>query len=301
MEINSPKEFIQQMREMLKFMEKIHNQEYKIPVSPETKTEQLKDFTELRMILKSSIWPKAVEDDQILSGEDSKTKIEKAIMGLISLIKNEFENKNILDLECEDGLYAKTAVENLYAKKTVGYSKKNTWEKFSNDNVILTTDWEIVKSNAPYDIIYANDAIDHSEDFDKILENTKELKSEKTRIYIRCHPWCSRHGAHLHTQLNKAFAHVVFSEEELQIMGLKTKFTHRLLDPLTSYRKLFQKVGYTILSEEIIKTTVEPFFYKNDRILRRIAEKWQTMTGFSNSNKFPREYMEIEAVDYILI
>lgn len=289
------------MREMLKFMEKIHNQEYKIPVNPETKAEQLKDFTELRLILKSSIWPKAVEDDQILSEEDSKSKNEKSVMSLISLIKQEFENKKILDLGCGDGSHAIAAVENLYAKISVGYDKKTNWEKPKNENVILTTDWEIVKSNAPYDIIYANDVLDHSEDFDKILENAKELKSEKCRIYIRCHPWCSRHGAHLQSQLNKAFAHVVFSEEELQIMGLKTKFTHRLLDPLASYRNLFQKIGLTTLSEEIIKTPIEPFFYKNDRILRRIKEKWQTMTGYSDLKKFPRDYLEIEAVDYILI
>lgn len=302
MEINSPKEFIQQMREMLKFMEKIHNQEYKVPVNPETKTAQLKDFTELRLLLKTTIWPKAVEDNQLLIKEDTLEKTEKAILTLISLVKSEFENQKILDLGCGDGFCSFVAVSNLYAKKSVGYDKENNgWEKLQNENVVLTTDWDVVKSNGPYDIIFANDVLDHSEDFDVILEKTKDLRTENTRTFIRCHPWCSRHGAHLHTQINKAFVHIVFSDEELQIMGYKPKFTHRLLDPLTSYRKLFQKIGFTILAEEVTKTPVEPMFHTNEKILRRIKEKWQTMTGYSDDRRFPREYLEIEAVDFTLI
>ena len=127
------------------------------------------------------------------------------------------------------------------------------------------------------------------------------MRTDKCKIYVRCHPWSSRHGAHLHEEINKAFVHLVFTEDELSNMGYNVPFTHRLLDPLTSYRNLFKKVGYTILSEDIIKTTIEPFFYTNEKVAKRIKEKWQTMSGFHNGQNFPRQYMDMEIVDFVLI
>lgn len=300
MEIHSPKEFIAQMHEMIKFMQKIHNQEYKIIANPETKAEQLKDLTELRFLLKAAIWPQAVDEEQILGNDE---KIEIALATLTSLITCDIENKSILDLKCEDGMCCYLTTNNFYAKKSVGYDTvEHDWSSLKQDNVILTTNWDVVKENGPYDIIYANDLLDHSNDFDKILENIKEIKTESCRIFIRCHPWVSRHGAHLHSQINKAYVHLVFSEEELQSMGYKTnKFTHRLLDPISSYRNLFQKYGYSIISQQPLITTVEPFFYTNERVMRRIKEKWQTMSGYSDGKTFPRDFMEIEAVDFTLI
>lgn len=301
MEIHSPKEFIAQMHEMIKFMQKIHNQEYKVVASPETKAEQLKDFTELRLLLKLPIWPKAVEEEQILTADE---KYDKGLATILSLIKCDMENKSVLSLNCGDGISSFLSANNFYAKKAVGFdiSEDDNWKTIKKDNVVLTTNWNVVKENGPYDIIYANDLLDHSQDFDKVLENIKELRTNASRIYIRCHPWASRHGAHLHSQINKAYIHLVFTEDELQNMGYKIpKFTHRLLDPITSYRNLFAKLGYSITSQQPCRTTVEPFFYTQERVMRRIKEKWQTMSGYSDGDKFPREFIEIEAVDFTLI
>jgi 2-polyprenyl-3-methyl-5-hydroxy-6-metoxy-1,4-benzoquinol methylase len=303
MEIHSPKEFIAQMQEMIKFMERLHRQEYKIPVSPQTKIDQLKELTELRMLAKSDSWPKAVEQEQIM-GDSEQDKINKAMILLMSLIKMDIENKTILELGCDEGYSSFLALKGMYAKKSVGYDKKEkNWDKFKNkEGLHLTTDWEVVQSNGPYDIIFVNDLIDHSEDFEKELEKIKTIKTNGCRIFVRCHPWCSRHGMHLHNQLNKAYIHLVFSEDELFNMGIKcNKTTHRLLDPITSYKKLFQKTGFSILSTEVIKTEVENFFIQNEAVMRRIKEKWQTMQDYHDGSKFPREFLEIEAVDFILI
>ena len=305
MEIHSPKEFIAQMQEMIRFMQKIHDQEHRIVASPETRAQQLKDFTELRMLLKSNEWPAAVEDENILGKEQGKIK---AYATLETLVRNDMEGMRVLDLNCEDGLCCLSAVKDFSARKAVGYASLQSGnanerqEVISHERVTLTSEWSVVEENGPYDIIFANDVLDHSNDFDKTLEKVQKIRSEVSRVFIRCHPWVSRHGAHLHAQINKAFVHLVFSPEELQNMGYEPKrFTHRLLDPLASYSQLFQKIGFSTVRYEPVRTTVEPFFYTNERVMRRIKEKWQTMSGYSDGKKFPREFMEIEVVDYTLI
>lgn len=307
MEIHSPKEFIAQMQEMIRFMQKLHDQEHKVPASPEGKTERLKEFTELRMLLRSEEWPAAVEEENILDNDHGRVK---ALATLHTLVKNDMDGLKILDLNSEDGLCCISAVEDFSARKAVGYNPSQKMDEgregylspVSRDDVTLTNQWSVVEENGPYDIIFANDILDHSNDFDKTLENVQKLRSQVSRIFIRCHPWVSRHGAHLHTQINKAYVHLVFSPDELQNMGYTTRrFTHRLLDPVASYKRLFQKLGLSVMKQEAIRSTVEPFFYTNESVMRRIKERWQTMSGYSDGKKFPREFMEIEVVDYTLI
>ena len=50
-----------------------------------------------------------------------------------------------------------------------------------------------------------------------VIEKKFETNSE---IIVRCYPWCGRNGGHT----EKAYAHLVFTEEEFQKMGFLGRF-----------------------------------------------------------------------------
>ena len=120
---------------------------------------------------------------------------------------------------------------------------------------------------------------------------------------MRCHPWTSRHGTHLYKQLNKAYLHLVFSEDELYAMGLKETKATVFLEPLETYRKMISDAGLKILNEDHINHPVELFFTHEEAILRRIKEKWANSKNqaFATGKEFPREMLEIQFVDFVLI
>ena len=119
---------------------------------------------------------------------------------------------------------------------------------------------------------------------------------------MRCHPWSSRHGTHLYKQINKAFLHLVFTDDEIFAMGLKEQFAHKVLDPLSFYRDLIKQSGLKTIKEDITTSPVEIFFTQNEEIMRRIKEKWKTSSDpeLKDGSKFPRDILEIEFVDYWL-
>lgn len=302
MEIETINQFILQLENMLVFLKKIANQQNLLPMPPKDDTEALKEFTELRFLLKNDEWSEAVSPDSIATNDGEH--FHKAAIVLKNLVTSDMFQKTILDFGCKDGYLAYVACNLYQAKRVVGYDTKDFgWEKFEQQNTLTyTTDWKKVCENK-YDIIILHDVIDHYPEFEKVFEQIKEIKKEDTKIFVRCHPWTSRHGAHLHQQINKAFMHLIFSEDELSRMGYEITNTHQLLNPTESYKNLFKNSGLTVLKENKTTRDVEYFFVNNPAILRRIKEKWKNSTceELASGTKFPQEYLEIEFIDYTLI
>jgi hypothetical protein len=149
-----------------------------------------------------------------------------------------------------------------------------------------------------------NDVLDHTKN---PLEELKKIHSIKTpqtgKVLLRIHPWTSRHGTHLYKKLNKAYLHLVFSEEELYSMGLEDNYTIKLIDPVSAYKKMFKEVGFSVLKEDITTQPIEMFFTHTEEILRRIKSRWKnsTIPELAAGTIFPREILEIQFIDYVLI
>jgi hypothetical protein len=128
------------------------------------------------------------------------------------------------------------------------------------------------------------------------------VKAPNGRIYLRCHPWTSRHGTHLYKQLNRAYLHLVFDTDELFSMGLKETRTRNFLDPMTEYRKIIEEARLTISEEELVTHPVELFFTHEPAVLRRIKEQWKVSENkaLAAGTQFPRDVLEIQFVDFIL-
>jgi len=147
-----------------------------------------------------------------------------------------------------------------------------------------------------YDIIFIYDVIDHYQFVDgiHILNMCKRLLAPEGRIYMRCHPWTSRHATHLTHALNKAFIHLIFTDQELKTIDpeLVNVPSLKTLTPILTYNSLITQHGLKIVKRNNITETVEDFFWRGV-----IYDRIMTNNKFTKQPDFP---MSLQYVDYIL-
>lgn len=228
-----------------------------------------KDFQELASLLNSNKWPEAIDPGLICDINSDQDKEDRAEGILELIIDVHMEGLKFLDYGCGEG-HVVNRIREQKPRIAVGYdiernAKWDEWEQ--SHNTLFTTDWSEVKESGPYNVILLYDVLDHMDyNYDALIVKMKELKSvlaPNGRIYVRTHPWCSRHGTHLYTKLNKAFVHLVFTEEELELMGITQQKVRKIKLPLFEYNNIFSAAGFRIQGGPYhVKKAVEPFIKK---------------------------------------
>jgi len=263
------------------------------PKNEKIETNNLSDFEKLKVLLNSDDWPQAAPE--FLICEDSEQDKNDRAEGIVSYIGIDLKDKKFLDFGCGEGHVAQK-IASLETIKSYGFDINKSgilpWEEVSN-NFLLTTDFEKIKAEGPYDVVLLYDVLDHCENPMETLNKIREITTNDSRIYIRCHPFCSRHGTHLYKKLNKAYVHMVFSDEELASMGYKNDIAQKTLFPVAQNNTWFSKTGYKVVSHDTVKTLVEDFFKQNKLISARATKK-------EYNNKFPEYQMSQVFNDYIL-
>lgn len=254
------------------------------------------DFAELHNILLTDQWPVAVPPLSIGYTEEDKLNRASGILDI--MISEDLENKRFLDFGCGEGHVAYLAADE-GVTVSVGYDiAAQNWENLTpaKPNNYLTTSFDEVKSRGPYDIILVNDVIDHTDqDVVGILTNLKNVLTDNGHLVIKCHPFTSRHATHLYKDLNKAYMHLVFTEQELEKIfnGKKGIYNRRIVRPLMTYKDFFEKAGFKVIEERITpKSQVEAFF-KTPTIANRIMKN----IGFDS---FPEFQMSMDFIDFFL-
>jgi len=250
------------------------------------------DFQKLKALLESDAWPHAVNPQLICNIQSEEDKFERA-EGILDIMVNEnLEGKKFLDFGCGEGHVAIKAKEK--CELSIGYDIQKSGSNDWND--VLTTNFEKVKSHAPYSVVLLYDVIDHAtnESPVEILEKIKLLTNKDSTIYMRCHPFIGRHGGHLYQTINKAFMHIVFNKKEMSDLGYETNDTQAVLKPLAQYKNFIDQSGLVMKNYTIDRYPVEPFFSKNKLVKNRI------MSVFSDKGLFPEFQMQQSFVDYVL-
>lgn len=300
---------LDEIKSLLKEEEKTEEEKPAV-VKSQKPQEKSDEFQELKEIMEGNNWPMAIDPELICTMTSEQDKEDRA-EGIIDLILDtNLKGLKFLDFGCGEGHIAKKIIEQNVSKST-GYDIKSNpkWENWSmnSQGLSFTDNWDKVVEEGPYDIILLYDVIDHImgsvDDLVSVLSSIKKVMNDNSQIFIRCHPFCSRHGTHLYHDLNKAYAHLVFTEEELASMGYQGVPTRRVIHPLMTYKQWFKLAGFQLYKRDhVYKESVEPFFEGNNKIAKRIKSAWLDSPdeNLRSGKIFPRMQLEQQFVDYIL-
>lgn len=252
-------------------------------------------YNNIKEMILSEEWPKAVDPRVICNTEEMVITRANDILEFI--IGENLQNKKFLDFGCGEGHVIMQSL-NQNPSFALGYDINPSKIKFENQH--FTSEFDVVKINGPYDVVLMQDCIDHlilgnTESIVGILTKIKDLLSQNGRLYIRCHPWCSRHGTHLYTKLNKAYVHLVFDESELsRLGGYSNDHTIKITNVSETYRSWFRDAGFNIISEININKNLEEFFKKQSFIKDRLLKTWK-----GNETQMYKD-MQIEFIEFTL-
>lgn len=287
------------------------------PAEPEKEPETIVDIppaepepeNPLIKLLHSNEWPEAVNPADILDINDEQDKEDRAEGILEMIIDVHMENLKFLDFGCGEGhVVNKSKKQN--TKLSVGYDIKksdrwDSWEK--GGNVIYTTDWNIVKNSGPYNVVLMYDVIDHMIsthlELQTKLKEIKSILAPNGKVYVRCHPWSSRHGTHLYRQINKAFVHMLFTDDEIKKMGYTQEKVRQIKHPATDYAALWTSCGFRATSgPHHSKSEVEPFFKNNPEVKAKIQDCYKDSIWevLRSGAVFPEEHMSSNFIDWTL-
>jgi hypothetical protein len=241
-----------------------------------------------KKLIYRSVWPKAVPDYHLVIDSDQE-RSQRASRMLDQLVDLPLKDKNVLVFHCGPGdlAYAASKITN-----AVGYNPQSLgWSRFpANHNLKFTTDFDEATSLSPYDVII-HDSLEYSQSPIDRLVMASHLLSDKGRIYLRCHPWSSRHGMDNLRVFNKAFAHLYLTDLELKEMGITSLPTQRVINPET-YREWITAAGLMIRRARNITQSVENVF--RGSIMSPVLKDLYTTT------EFPEDMLKICYIDYIL-
>ena len=206
-------------------------------------------------------WPVAVDPETLELSEEVRAEY---ILDFI--VMEHLENTKFLQYECGTGHIINEA-SNRNVQLAMGYDTKQEREFYNSPNTVFTCDFEEVKRHAPFDIVLLYDVLDHANNPEEILRKVKGLLSPKGRVFVRCHPWCSKHGGHLYDQINKAYLHLILNEVELTRMGYECKKTNKIYHPIQTYHRWFDSTGYNIFQEQPIISDPDSIFLEDPEIL----------------------------------
>lgn len=252
---------------------------------------------DLRVLLSSNEWPEAINMDECCESNEDK---EERAAGLLAEILGDVDltDKKFLDFGCGEGFTIQKVKD---ASLAIGYDiirpDESVMEWEGSGDKFLTTNLDKVKEHAPFDIIWAYDVVDHATDQHEMMNTILELSDENTKIYVRCHPWSSRHGSHLYKQLNKAFIHLIFTDEQLDSMGCKRPFVQKTLFPINAYNNLFRSNHFTVENMQLHKFPVEKFFITNQLLHSILLKRFMRS---NNKKGFPIKQLETSFVDFVL-
>jgi SAM-dependent methyltransferase len=271
------------------------------PQNPKTGLNE-EEFGVLKGLLESDQWPEAVFSAQIADENSEQDKEERA-QGIADIILPPMEGKSFLDFGCGEGHVAKYLSKE--ARVSVGYDieksqrSKLPWDH-KDGNFLLTSDFEKVVAEGPFDVILMYDVVDHVKDMtpSEMLLKAASVLAPEGRIFMRCHPWCGRHGGHLYRSTNKAFVHLVFNSDELEALGIRPESNLGVVKPLKTYGDIIKDAGLANDSEpEIDNQEVEDFFRDTPVVRDRILKAW----GVDKWEQDPPSFQMSQCfVDYVL-
>ena len=235
------------------------------PPAPPVNTEEEKQHRIARAkhvsdLMGIECWPAAIPQFQADAKPTEEDMINRANAVLDMCLGTSVEQASFLDYGCGDGyIAAQMALRG--PSSITGYDivPSETWQRLGSEKVNYTADTNSLEGQG-YDILFLYDVLDHAVDPECVMKHVKYLAKPGSLVYVRCHPWTSKHASHLpKVGLNKAYIHMFLTFEELVERGFKPLFTRIETNPLEAYRWWFR--DFKIVNERPIYDDVSEFFH----------------------------------------
>jgi len=265
-------------------------------VAPAISHEQLAARNKhIQALMEIDCWPLAVPAHHMNSNMSDEDQINRANAVLDMTLMKSVEGKHFLDFGCGDGWIAREAIKRGAATST-GYDLQTfpTWPNPKMKGVGFVTDFSVL-TKEKFDVIFLYDVLDHTTDPIGVMNQVKMLLNTDGVVYVRCHPWSSKHASHLYKKgLNKAYIHLFLTWDELAKLGYEPMFTRTEKKPLEAYRWWFN--NFKIERERPIREAVSDFFYVPSFMDLVTVE--QQLAPDVRESFFKN--MDIQFVDYVL-
>ena len=262
-------------------------------IRKEFTTETTETTESIKTLLDSDQWPVAVKTNLICDVASNQDKIDRGT-GIIDLmVQINLNDKKFLDFGCGEGHCVQAALSKF--KCTAVGCDPATHEYWSTiPEATFVSSLEDAKKLAPFDCILLYDVLDHaSETPESILSAAASLLADNGVIYVRCHPWVSRHGTHIYHKLNKAYAHLVLTDDELkEWYNIEAENNAKVIYPINTYSNIIKNSKLKTLETNTITSEVEGFF-KQSLIAERIKKN-------AKINTLPEFQMGIMFIDFVL-
>lgn len=204
-------------------------------------------------------WPEAVPQFLVAKEVSLEDQANRANAVLDMLLDRRVEGLTFLDFGCGDGWIASEVLKRGVIE-SVGYDIKENpnWETLKGPK--FTSNFNDLHQNY-FDVIFLYDVLDHCEDPVFLMSQIQNLIKPNGTVYVRCHPWTSKHATHLYKQgINKAYLHLFLSYDEIkELIKQDPMFTRMEKKPLEAYHWWFNT--FVIKKERSVKEPVNGFFH----------------------------------------
>lgn len=265
---------------------------------------QLKD--NIDSLILSDMWPNEVAPSLVVRNDQQIAVRAKSIAHSYCL--HNMRGKKFLDFGCGNGAVVLEACK--IGLAAFGYDPIKQWPDdvvlsqdltYETGNFTFSTDLDQILSNGPYDIIGLYDVVDHimtHEEAVEALSFVRKCATSNTIIKVRCHPWTSRHGGHLYETINKAYAHILLSDEEYQ-KHAKVK-VRKIKRPLVEYKSIFEEAGFLVSNIEKLSLPMEKMF-GTDEFARLFTTRLTVDSDSLATDKtWQSQVLAFTFVDYVL-
>lgn len=260
---------------------------------------QKRPAIEAESIRQRQEWPEAVDDLLIARTDEDLGKRAEGILQLF--ITDSLQGKRILDYGCGKGHLIERS-KGHGAIKAVGFDvvRDAHWETAQFGEFSDT--WTEVIDKGPYDYVTIYDVLDHADFPIDCLKMVASVLSTGGTVFVRAHPWCSRHGGHIYEHLNKAYAHLIMPSDVVANMAGANLPVQRVIHPIYEYRNWISQSGLKIKSEDVIHCHVEEYFKKDETIANALKMVWKGShdKDLASGNNFPDHQLSMQFIDYIL-
>ena len=240
-------------------------------------------------------WPEAVAP-HLITNPSKLDQSNRAKAVLDMMVDRPLEGQKFLDYGCGEGWIAYQAIQRGVGESTgFDIQKNEVWAGLTGPT--YTSDYALLKEGH-YDIVMLYDVLDHCHDPIDLMAKVKRVLRPDGTVYVRCHPWTSKHATHIYKQgLNKSYLHLFLNQGEIdELLGDKGTqvFTRPEKKPLDAYRYWFSQ--FNVKKERLVEEQVSEFFH---------VPAFKEL--LANENQIPHEEiddflrrMKIQFVDYVL-